>query len=92
MATVNIVDGSSKFDIMIALFNTPKNGQSEDLLDFTLADGEVVRVMLRGVQMEDGSHEYWLLTGRTVSGSGYEDFEAYYSTKTRNGYMLTAGD
>ena len=83
MATINIVDGPSKFDLMIALFHAPQNNRDEPL-GFTLEDGRVLGVFLRGVEMEDGSHENWNLTGRLMSGDG--SFKAWFSTKNRKGH------
>lgn len=90
--TFQIVDGPSKFDLMIALFHKPGNfgSQSPNFNDsplgFKSEDGRWLQVFVRGVQMEDGSHESWIIMGHYAVGGG--TFKAYFSTKNRKGALL----
>lgn len=88
--TVQITDGPGKWDLMIALFYRPEGDNRQDhLLTFTLETGEKITVLLRKVEMEDGSHDSWILNGHIIRGDGnYEKIDFYYTSKRRTGVWM----
>ena len=81
----SIVDGPGKFDMMVALFDRPKNNRNDHALCFTLEGGRPMALVIRGILMEDGSHESWIVTGYEMSTG--RRFEAYYETRRRTGHV-----
>lgn len=86
-----IVDGPSKFDLMVALFKKDQN------VEFSIGSQKFkirISVILNGVRCEDGSRESWLIEGfytESIEGqlvqSHRERFEGYYSSKNRTGWI-----
>ncbi len=89
MAHPAILNGPSKWDLMLSLFDsrevnlrvvsfTVESGDKKFQLDVTVS--EVVR--------EDGSGESWLLQGYTVPTAGFRrEFKAWYRTDRRVGWI-----
>lgn len=98
MTTISsdIVQGPSKFDLMLALFDRkPINTRS---VEFKLAGGNNIsaHVVLNGVEVESGCGESWIFKGyvRRASPSLERSVPAppsdcwgYYRTDTRKGWI-----
>ena len=88
---VDIVNGPSKMDLMLALFDDGGVGHRRVII-FTIdgreREGErSIKVVVNAVEREDGSGESWNFKGY-FSGSNVP-FEGYYSTKRRKGFIKT---
>ncbi|MDP3793910.1 MAG: hypothetical protein Q8R07_04110, partial [Candidatus Uhrbacteria bacterium] len=85
MAQFSIMNGPSKFDLMLALFDRdPEPSDLPRTVIFMLLedDGHATRsAMIDGVQVEDGSGESWNIEGQLWYSSlgRYRPFKAYYS-------------
>jgi hypothetical protein len=79
----SVIDGPSKFDLMVSLFVGSNAAGSQSEVYFTLEDGFRVPVRINGIEREDGSGESWCITGYfgQVRASGY------FSTSRRHGYI-----
>lgn len=78
-----IVEGPSKFDLMLALFDG--NGRT---VTFRTSFDDVLRARIHSVGIEDGSEESWLISGSYPWLDGATClFEGYYSTRRRTGYL-----
>lgn len=78
----NIVNGPSKWDLMLALFDVDDNGRPR-LIDFTYDDGSLETCRVVSILAEDGSGESWMIEGRTNFKNLI--FKALFSTRTRRG-------
>ena len=90
---VDISDGPSKFDLMLALFDAYQHGQGKTSIRrvmFGTAIG-LVEARITSVSIEDGSNESWLISGsftRLEDGTWWlYNFDGYYSTRRRKGYL-----
>jgi predicted ATPase len=80
---VGIMNGPSKFDLMVSLFTTvpvrvPVLFKTENHGDFS--------AIITGVRWEDGSGESWIIEGYSVFAAGAR-FTGYFSTKDRRGHI-----
>ena len=79
-----IVDGPSKFDLMLGLFSgTCMNPRRVQFFVLDGSDRTMLSTLLSGVSREDGSGESWLFTGHTNG----KFVKGYFSTKTRKGHL-----
>ncbi|MDO8529961.1 MAG: hypothetical protein Q7S10_00930 [bacterium] len=90
----DIIDGPSKFDLMVGLFHG--DSHHRHTVDFSIkpppsVPGSILKITKRGVRVfinsverEDGSGEKWNLMV-TIDG---KYVKAYYDTKSRTGHML----
>lgn len=76
---IDITNGPSKFDLMIALFDMEREIRD---LKFVTPEGDLYCSIL-GVSAEDGSGESWCLHGMC----GANNYEAYFHTRTRRGWF-----
>lgn len=85
---LDIIDGPSKFDLMISLFGTQG---ARPAVEFKVAGGIVgrVRVEIRGVSREGSTDESWSLTGfmQPDPEMGAIWLTGSYSTSTRGGKL-----
>lgn len=83
--TLQIVDGPSKFDLMLGLFDG--NCANPRTVRFVILDRSLdkitMSVLLNGISKEDGGGENWLLTGL----SNGKLVRGFFSTKTRKGHL-----
>ncbi len=78
-----IVDGPSKFDLMLALFDT--GGRT---VAFRMKSDDTVQARIYSVGIEDGSGESWLITGSYKRLDNTTcNFSGYYTTRRRTGYI-----
>ena len=90
----SIVDGPSKFDLMVALF------KRDEEIEFTLRIDEKkthkIGFIVNGLSNEDGTREGWLIHGRgfcinfpelSLSHENWQRFEGYYMPRDRSGWM-----
>ncbi len=83
MPSQTIVDGPSKFDLMLALFDT--GGRT---VAFRMKSDDTVQARIHSVGIEDGSGESWLISGSYKWLDNVTClFEGYYSTRRRTGYF-----
>ncbi len=82
-----IIDGPSKFDLMMALFDNTATAPRR--LNFRLEGEEVFSIYLLSVGREDGSGESWLLEGIAFWPSRFSDrkVKGYFSTQRRIGHL-----
>lgn len=80
---LRIVNGPSKFDIMLALFD--RTGDRK--IEFKVQDGRKMTVRIYGV-LTHGYEETWEITGFTsiVSGVWTEAYKITFRTDKRRGY------
>lgn len=79
-----ILNGPSKFDLMIALMDTHRRS-----VEFEIQiKKNWLKVSISMVQREDGSGESWNFEGRTVNVDSPSDVKGYYSTRTRKGTVM----
>jgi hypothetical protein len=85
MAQYNIVNGPSKFDLMVSLFV----GSSPDRQEvyFSLPDNLKAKVVIDGVERESGNGECWNLWGWWIVFDARKIVKIYYSTKNRSGCL-----
>lgn len=89
----DIIDGPSKFDLMLALFDGYQNNEgvrSIRRVVFVTNLGQPVRAQITSCAIEDGSNESWLISGNFVpvaDPSVAFSFSGYYSTRRRKGYL-----
>jgi hypothetical protein len=96
MANINsegffeITNGPSKLDLQNALFdgNNRKNGRA---LDFELRTDasdkrKVIRLLIKGVEIEDGSGESWNIDATPI-GDNLGNIEIYFRTDRRKGHL-----
>lgn len=80
-----ILNGPAKFDLMCALF------QKGATVEFTVKGNNgniVVRLLVLGIDAEDGSRESWVIKGSPINsngGSSTESMKLYYDSRTRRG-------
>lgn len=89
-----LIDGPSKFDLMMALFDKGRK------VSFTDERGMKYEATISMVEAEDGSHESWNLKGSTtIWGAGGSDgdgkvrliryrFIGYFRTDRRKGHLV----
>jgi len=87
MAQYQITKGPSKFDLSVALFHRPTNGEQYHTVTFTLEGGREVTGVLNSVSIEDGSRESWLIGGWFRSTKGSTNYTGYFDTRHRKGYL-----
>lgn len=80
---VDIVNGPSKFDLMVSLFSTKP--ASHPVLFKTKNHGDFTAT-ITGVRWEDGSGESWIIEGYSALAAGAR-FTGYFSTKDRRGHI-----
>ena len=85
MARFEIVNGPSKFDLMLALFDG--NCDHRRIVDFTLLspqkEHKTFSCIINDLKREDGSGESWLFAGYF----GVNPLHGYFSTKHRKGWI-----
>ncbi len=93
MHQLEITDGPSKFDLMLALFDGNCEHRREVVFNLragkstsTLAVIDSV-VVIDSVTREDGSGESWNFEGRVVDFVGNPKIIGYFSTRTRKGWV-----
>lgn len=92
----SLVDGPSKFDLMLALFDKDKGRK----VSFTDEHGMKYEASISMVESEDGSGESWNLKGSTtIWGAGGKEgdgkvhllryhFIGYFRTDRRKGHLI----
>jgi hypothetical protein len=83
-----ITHGPSKFDLMLALFDSPSPNFRHVV--FHIEGGMMFEANINGVEKEDGSAESWnfVATGRTDARSDYwMSVQGYYNTISRKGVI-----
>jgi hypothetical protein len=95
MARFVIVNGPSKFDLMVSLFDGDFQRRKE--ITFTVPTGValppmVVTATISGAEREDGSGESWNFRAMVFipNHCSWEKATGYYSTKTRQGFFQTS--
>lgn len=86
MAQHAIKNGPSKFDLAVALFQRPADGEQHYVVIFQLEDGRKLQAILQAVSAESGSRESWLIDG-WFKDSGGKKFTGYFETRSRKGYL-----
>jgi hypothetical protein len=87
MTHFNIVNGPSKFDLMVSLFEEG-NPESPHTVKFVLEDGREANVAITMIQKEDGSGESWNYVGRgDLGGRIWFHMNGYFSSRTRRGTL-----
>lgn len=90
----DIIQGPSKFDLMLALFDRKVNNPRH--VDFKLSGGNVTTfVVINGVEVEDGSGENWIFKGYAKNATATDHQGAktsstcfgFYRTDTRKGWI-----
>lgn len=92
----NIVNGPSKFDLMIALF---VREPFRPVVRFTSEIGTVWIAYVGSCQSETPDGEYWVVKGWTSRESSIDtdgstriirgkQYEIYFCTKTRKGHLI----
>ncbi len=83
MTSKNIVNGPSKFDIMVSLFE----GQIAVRKFVTFQDDREMdyKIIISCIEREDGSGESWIFKGFDVELQKH--VEGYYSSKNRTGHI-----
>ena len=77
MTLYRIVEGPSKFDLMLSIFQDKE-------VTFTLEQvKDLVKAHIQVIEREDGSNERWNLCGY----SDKKKFKAYFSTHNRKGHL-----
>lgn len=89
---LTIVDGPSKWDLSIALFNKSlaRNGpRFVDAVRFKTAESQRHFVIVSSVQCEDGSRESWNIEGHELNENGSLGNRVfiYYRTDKRTGCL-----
>lgn len=80
MTTRNqIIDGPSKFDLMMSVFG------NKPTVHFLIKGGVKLEVIIDKVGREDGSVESWIFEGTTPRGLLKVD--GYFNTQRRTGWM-----
>ena len=90
MATqLDIVEGPSKMDLMLALFDNFRGGRE---VFFHFVAKQSSAVCITGVKLEDGSRERFLFEGYTPAAKGglSAPVNGCYDTKTRKGWIKFA--
>ena len=90
MISAKIVNGPSKFDLMLALFN--RKVVNQEGVIFTVADVSLkLSAVITGVAAEDGSGESWNLTGYVRPAHDPmvppNNVKMWFRTDTRKGHM-----
>ena len=84
MAQFNIVNGPSKWDIILSLFDGDSTHRKS--IEFGLAlTKERISLIINGLERESGNGESWNFTGHWLDCK--EKVYGYYSTRTRNGWL-----
>jgi len=89
---IDIVQGPSKFDIMMSCFTWKPVHPAVDFMD---PRGTYYSVLITAVEAKDGSGERWLFKGREVIGGKVipTPLEGFIDTRTRTGYLkIVAGE
>ncbi|HUQ30167.1 MAG TPA: hypothetical protein VM103_01465 [Candidatus Paceibacterota bacterium] len=86
---VQIVNGPSKFDLMLALFEWKPN---RPLVMFKTEGGKLLEASVTSVEAEDGSGESWNIEGYVGTERARKEhqatrFRAYFRTDSRRGVM-----
>ncbi len=87
---LQITNGASKFDLMLALFD---HKSERRVVDFTLLgfEGQVFQAGIAAVEAEDGSGESWLIKGtlidHRVPEKKHHMFKGYFRTDKRTGWL-----
>jgi hypothetical protein len=82
----NIVNGPSKFDLMLSLFDGNKTPRRT--VDFHLEGVKTrIQVAITEIQQEDGSGESWNFEGHTQNPFMHFQVCGYFSTSGRTGTL-----
>jgi hypothetical protein len=84
--TLPFTNGPSKLKLLRALGESDPNGEDHPLA-FTLKSGREIKLILRGLTMEDGSHEKWLIQGYSVEEEVWKPIKGYLNTLTGEGHL-----
>ncbi len=83
-----IIDGPSKFDLVISLFHgDSQKTRTEVLFYLEKNPGLLVPTMIDSVKREDGSGEKWLFKGYVRAGDFHGKVRGYYDTQLRRGWI-----
>jgi hypothetical protein len=87
MTHFDIVNGPSKFDLMVSLFDN--NAKPRRTVRFFLDHGHELDVAITMIQQEDGSGESWNFTGTATYADGGTSFHVrgYFGTRSRKGTL-----
>lgn len=91
MASVDILGGPNKYELMLALFDRSLDRSRPVQFRVLRRKGMQpvdVQVHIISVSIEDGSGESWLVECQSTKTTQY--YNGYYSTKSRTG-ILSAG-
>jgi hypothetical protein len=85
--TFNIVNGPSKFDLMVSLFEG--NPESRRTVKFVVEDGREANVAITMIKQEDGSGESWMYEGdgNFLGGRIRFRMNGYFSSRARSGTL-----
>lgn len=87
-----IIDGPSKFDLMVSLFDGTT--ESQKVLVFRLDNQRILNIRITSLQREDGSGENWIFQGFTNHYprpyAEEQHVNGFFSTQNRKG-RLTIG-
>jgi predicted nucleic acid-binding Zn ribbon protein len=87
-ATISLVDGPSKFDLMTALFVW---GPTRPTVRMRSSDGTVYAATITSCEAEDGSGECWNIKGvarrHATKIAFHEKFTGFFRTDTRKGFI-----
>jgi hypothetical protein len=96
-----VIDGPSKYDLMVALFNEVNDVKRRHKVVFTTtaAEGSPVTfkltAVIEGVMREDGTGESWCINGYTVPSHPsvrVQTFTGHFSTQSRQGHLHFTDD
>jgi len=101
MTHVRIVNGPSKFDLMVSLFDGDCNHRREvkfhterpeksphrsGLMDYPIMVNTYPAIVINGIERESGGGENWNFQGFLL-GVDCCNVKGYYSTQTREGWL-----
>ena len=90
--TVIIKNGPSKFDLAVAFFHKPSTGEGDHILTFYLEGTMEAKVILRGLEMKDGVHDWWNFHGYLVEGEKQSPIKGFFNTCDSTGYLQYYAD
>ncbi len=87
MVTEAIVNGPSKWDLMLAIFDS--TSEKPRRVTFVLHDGRRIEMNLVAISREDGSGESWCFEGlvRLSDGECERLLKGYFATRDRRGTL-----
>jgi len=81
MARHNIIDGPSKFDLMVSLFVGDSVHRHD--VKFSFQEDSEASIVINDVKRESGNGETWFIIGYCE----HKKVKGYYSTQTRKGWL-----